>query len=262
MAKITRQTMQMFGSSMGGSDCGIFGSLAAGSPTYSAVIATIQSLPAWSTGWAAETIATNRPALEDMNAVCHVLSYGVSYLHEMGIPEYDASTVYYENSYCQVAGVIYYSLQDNNLNNTPASSPTFWTSGVKGISVVPSGLISMWYGNIASIPSGWYLCDGNNGTPDLRDRFVVGASSDDGGVAKTIMTDGATKTKSGASNFAAHTHPHLGPTGESGGSNGHQTNDPGYNNSGIADTQDPTGSAGSGTVTYPPYYALAFIMKA
>ncbi|QDP60427.1 MAG: hypothetical protein GOVbin1096_55 [Prokaryotic dsDNA virus sp.] len=42
---------------------------------------------------------------------------------------------------------------------------------------VPSGVITMWSGSIASIPSGWVLCDGANGTPNLQDRFVVGAGN-------------------------------------------------------------------------------------
>lgn len=41
--------------------------------------------------------------------------------------------------------------------------------------LVPSGGIMMWHGLIANIPAGWVICDGNNGTPDLEDRFVVGA---------------------------------------------------------------------------------------
>ena len=40
---------------------------------------------------------------------------------------------------------------------------------------LPKGVIVMWSGAIASIPSGWALCDGSNGTPDLRDRFIGGA---------------------------------------------------------------------------------------
>ena len=39
---------------------------------------------------------------------------------------------------------------------------------------VPKGLISMWSGSIDSIPVGWQLCDGSNGTPDLRNRFIMG----------------------------------------------------------------------------------------
>lgn len=40
-----------------------------------------------------------------------------------------------------------------------------------------SGIITMWSGSVASIPVGWYLCNGSNSTPDLRDRFVIGAGS-------------------------------------------------------------------------------------
>lgn len=42
--------------------------------------------------------------------------------------------------------------------------------------LVPSGQISVWAGLIANIPAGWFLCDGDNSTPDLRDRFIVGAA--------------------------------------------------------------------------------------
>lgn len=37
------------------------------------------------------------------------------------------------------------------------------------------GMIMLWYGSVETIPSGWHLCDGNMGTPDLRDKFVPGA---------------------------------------------------------------------------------------
>jgi hypothetical protein len=48
---------------------------------------------------------------------------------------------------------------------------------------LPSGVILLWSGSIATIPTGWVLCDGTNSTPDLRDRFVVGADADSGGEA-------------------------------------------------------------------------------
>jgi hypothetical protein len=50
-----------------------------------------------------------------------------------------------------------------------------------------SGMIMLWSGSISSIPSGWLLCDGSNSTPDLRNCFVVGAFSDDSGVAKSKL---------------------------------------------------------------------------
>jgi len=42
---------------------------------------------------------------------------------------------------------------------------------------VPIGGIIMWSGSVGSVPSGYKLCDGNDGTPDLRDRFIVGAGN-------------------------------------------------------------------------------------
>ena len=45
---------------------------------------------------------------------------------------------------------------------------------------VPSGVVLMWSGTVASIPDGWHICDGTSGTPDLRGRFIVGVGSDAG----------------------------------------------------------------------------------
>lgn len=59
---------------------------------------------------------------------------------------------------------------------TDSSNRIATTSFVKATSTLPSGVIVMWSGS--SIPSGWALCDGTNGTPDLRDRFIVGAGEE------------------------------------------------------------------------------------
>ena len=56
------------------------------------------------------------------------------------------------------------------------------------------GLIVMWSGAIAEIPPGWALCDGTQGTPDLRDRFIVGARSDVDGTAKCLLTVSACRS--------------------------------------------------------------------
>jgi microcystin-dependent protein len=42
----------------------------------------------------------------------------------------------------------------------------------------PIGTIKMWYGTAANVPAGWHVCDGTNGTPDMRGRFPVGAAYD------------------------------------------------------------------------------------
>jgi len=53
--------------------------------------------------------------------------------------------------------------------------------GFEGDGAVPKGVIVMWWGEVDQIPAGWTLCDGSNGTPDLRSRFIVGAGSAEGG---------------------------------------------------------------------------------
>ena len=60
---------------------------------------------------------------------------------------------------------------------TPTADTDAATKGFVN-SVVPKGTIVLWSGTIATIPNGWVLCDGTNGTPDLRNRFVVGAGDE------------------------------------------------------------------------------------
>lgn len=123
---------------------------------------------------------------------------------------------------------------------------------------IPSGVICMWSGAANAIPTGWALCNGSNGTPDLRDRFVVGAGSTysvgaKGGEATHTLT---------TSEMPAHTHA-LGGNGGTGtkyitivqtsdASNRTQA----WINSGV----QATGS-GAAHNNLPPYYALCYIMK-
>ena len=67
---------------------------------------------------------------------------------------------------------------------------------------VPAGVIAMWSGSIASIPAGWQLCDGTNGSPDLRDKFVkcVAAAEEPG------TTGGAATHAHGAGTYATSAH--------------------------------------------------------
>lgn len=154
-----------------------------------------------------------------------------------------------------------------------------------------TGMIMMWSGTIATIPSGWALCNGTSGTPDLRNRFIVGASVDSGGQSVTTITGGNTKT-GGSKDAIVVSHTHTATT-DTAGSHTHTLtmytspgdNPLGGNNNISTDNQGPQGpytpaaltmaSAGSHSHTFTtnstgssgtdanltPYYALAFIMK-
>lgn len=79
--------------------------------------------------------------------------------------------------------------------------------------VIPSGLISMWSGAAANIPEGWLLCDGSNGTPDLRGRFIVGA----GGDYAVGATGGSNTVTLSAEEMPSHTHKFTGQEHTHGG---------------------------------------------
>ena len=143
--------------------------------------------------------------------------------------------------------------------------------------VIPTGVIVMWSGSIASIPSGWALCNGLNGTPDLRNQFVIGASVDVSGQSQTGVTGSNTKT-GGLKDAIVVSHSHditdNGHThgyqfkGGNGASGVDQWNGiPGRLGNNIATASSSTGitinsQGSSGTnQNLPPYYALAYIMK-
>lgn len=87
------------------------------------------------------------------------------------------------------------------IQDSGSTAADFATSGhTHAAGFVPVGGIIMWSGNGASIPTNWAFCDGSNSTPDLRDRFIVGAKQDDAGVAKTSVT-GALTQSGGSINY-------------------------------------------------------------
>ena len=154
-------------------------------------------------------------------------------------------------------------------------------SNLSSVPGVPVGGIIMWSGATNNIPSGWALCDGNNGTPNLQDKFIVGAGSSyavaaTGGSANAVVIQ--------------HNHGINDPGHQHTWSRQDAQNDVGYrpwpasNNdcaqrnintsgsgshshsiSGTTGNPSNTGTNSQGSsatnANLPPYYALAYIMK-
>ena len=149
--------------------------------------------------------------------------------------------------------------------------------------IIPSGGIIIWSGASTAIPDGWLLCDGTNGTPDLRNRFVIGAGS-----SYSVAAKGGSKTKMlTTANLPSHSHGSGSLSTSSAGRHSHTwacyggsedisvddgaqeyrgtkfanlTSTDGLHNHVVTGT---TGNTGSGTAfdIMPPYYALCYIMR-
>jgi len=161
-------------------------------------------------------------------------------------------------------------------------------------SLVPSGVIVMWSGQTSAIPTGWVLCDGSNSTPDLRDKFIMGA-----GASNELSTGGTNSLTIAEANLPSHTHSSGSLAAASAGAHTHSITDPGHSHvlpygdsgsegdgwdgNGNSSTTNSattgitidsagahthtvsgaTGATGSGTAidNRPAYMALAYIMK-
>jgi len=182
--------------------------------------------------------------------------------------------------------------------NPTASQIQELPSGDYLYGTIPVGGIIMWSGTIASIPSNWSLCNGSNGTPDLRNTFVIGAHSDSSG-AKTTVTGSATAS-GGSKDATLVSHEHTtdsiietGSTSAKDLSGAITKISEGFNANGTATgvfsktndgNNDITGSSSTSPVSgvtmdvnhrhstdtqgtsatnanLPPYFALAYIMR-
>ena len=156
-------------------------------------------------------------------------------------------------------------------------------------SAFTAGMIMLWSGSIGSIPSGWTLCNGSNGAPDLRNRFVIaagdaysvaqtGGSADSIVVAHNHTVAGTTDSTGISGTFTANSFNNTSGTVSATGvfsaaaSNGYHAGGGGASNSyatyslnaphthTFSTTSNSTGVSGTGA-NIPPYYALAYIFK-
>ena len=151
---------------------------------------------------------------------------------------------------------------------------------------IPKGGIILWSGTYANIPTGWCLCNGQtiNGitTPNLQDKFIIGATTNYGAAPTTNVTGTATATggtkdavvvahtHTATSTASPHNHSYAAPLtagSHPGGGSGY--NRPNGLESGTTSTANVTvttvvGQASGGVSgtdqNLPPYYALAYIM--
>lgn len=148
-----------------------------------------------------------------------------------------------------------------NLSTTPVGAGVFPAANIPTNGLVPIGGIIMWSGTIATIPANWALCNGSNGTPDIRNQFIVGANADAGGVAKSTISGSAAQSGGSVTILQANLPSYnlvLSPVDFGNGSG--LTGIQGTTNGASPSTVNVP-SAGSGTAYLQPYYALAYIMR-
>lgn len=191
------------------------------------------------------------------------------------------------------------ALQGKTIGTGANQIPSLDGDGKIPTSVLPanygfiSGMIMNWYGEITAVPSGWHICDGSNGTPDLRDKFVVGAGGayslrDTGGSKSKVLTindlPSHNHTASGSTNVTGNHHHgtwgehylnatpfgiYDGNQNHAGSAGGTDWDDIIYNTSTDGNhshtfnvTTNSIGSANPTAIDLrPPYYALFYIMK-
>lgn len=126
MARLSRATQSLFGSTAGANQIAEYGSYAAGSPaTYSGSTITpaiIQALPNYAEGWFGSTLGVYSPAIEDLNALDYLWGYQLTYLMQEGVPEWDSATTYYIGNFVNSSGLLYVSITNSNLNNAVSST--------------------------------------------------------------------------------------------------------------------------------------------
>ena len=189
-----------------------------------------------------------------------------------------------------VAGVAKVTQAVTNNTNTNYATTEFVHN------ILPKGVILMWSGSIATVPTGWALCNGDivSGltTPDLRNKFIVGADADVSSVAKSTVSGTALQTGGSADSVVVshshgvtdngHTH-FIANTTDAGGTTTtnisssltlNRANGAEYHLQGTstAATVGPTSSSTTGITinsqgetgtgkNLPPFYALAYIIK-
>ena len=148
------------------------------------------------------------------------------------------------------------------------------TAAIAAIAAIPAGVILMWSGSVVSIPAGWDICDGTNGTINLSNKFVrSGTSIGTTGGADTVTLTGAQSGTSAhdhsASSNTTGAHTHSGGVTTPGEYGTHATKVTTSANTGSAGNHSHVitvnnsseAAASSSHENMPAYYELAYIQK-
>lgn len=147
---------------------------------------------------------------------------------------------------------------------SPREKITYIPKSIYACNGVPTGAILIWSGSASDIPDGFALCDGTNGTPDLRDRFILGA----GKSYSVGATGGEEKVELNVNNIPAHSHTLSVKNCDENGSYIIDDNRVGSPSNRIEST---VSWSTNGTIkeqttfeahnNMPPYYSLCYIMR-
>jgi hypothetical protein len=141
--------------------------------------------------------------------------------------------------------------------NITGTLPAISGANLTGIAGIPTGVIAMWHGASGAIPSGWVICDGNNSTPNLTDKFIKSAASANatgGGTTSGAHTLSTAEMPSHTHNSIVYsTHHHYGF--------GHGQNEAGGSSQNHATSATGGGGSHTHSQSEPVYFSLIFIMK-
>jgi hypothetical protein len=112
---------------------------------------------------------------DDLAAISALPDSGVGLLKKTGPNTWSLDNSAYITNVSTALGYIPYSAANPENFLNAATATTMFATKSEITTAVPSGVIAMWSGT--TIPTGWKLCDGTNGTPDLRDKFIIGSSA-------------------------------------------------------------------------------------
>jgi hypothetical protein len=229
MAKLTRAVQKIFASDAAANEIEQIGSLRNGSPVYTTDPVVLQALAQY-LGGLLDCVSSDKyiPALEDINAMYFLLTRQLAYLFQEGIPEWDSSTTYFQNSIVKNPGTtdLYISRTDDNIGHA-LSSTTYWLAQGGGVPLggyVPVAIgVTGANSDAEMLARGYAKCNGTTPAAQGIVAPVITATMPNINAGAFIRGNTSAWTSGGASggadahthgvgSFAGPSHTHTGPS--------------------------------------------------